>query len=177
MFVKITKSGKYKYVQLVRSYRYNNNIKHQVLLNLGRLDQIKDNPSFQHLAIRLQEISNLKNQINMDNISEAEIVNWGYIVYQKIWQEFGLDKSLNRLTKKRKTQFNLDNASFLMVIQHLLDAKSKLSTYSHQNRYLGLPEIKLQHLYRSLDLLSESKEILEEEIFYQNRNLFNMQEM
>jgi len=175
MFVKITKSGKYKYVQLVRSYRYNHNIKHQVLLNLGRLDQIKDNPSFQHLAIRLQEISNLKNQINIDNISEAEIVNWGYIVYQKLWKEFGLDKSLNKLTKKRKTQFNLDNTSFLMVIQHLLDAKSKLSTYSHQKRYIGLKEIKLQHLYRSLDLLSENKEILEEEIFYQNRHLFNIQ--
>ena len=175
MFVKITKSGRYEYVQLVRSYRYNNNIKHQVLLNLGRLDQIKDNPSFQHLAIRLQEISNLKNQINMDNISEAEIVNWGYIVYQKIWQEFGLDKTLSRLTKKRKTQFNLDKASFLMVIQHLLDAKSKLATYSHQNRYIDLPEIELQHLYRSLDLLSENKEILEEEIFFKNCHLFNIQ--
>jgi len=175
MFIKITKSGRYKYVQLVRSYRYDHNIKHQVLLNLGRLDQIKDNPSIQRLAVRLQEISNLKNQINRDNISEAEIVNWGYIVYQKIWQEFGLDKSLNKLTKKRKTQFNLDNTSFLMVIQHLLDAKSKLSTYIHQNRYIGLKEIKLQHLYRSLDLLSESKEILEEEIFYQNRHLFNIQ--
>ena len=175
MFVKITKSGRYEYVQLVRSYRYNNNIKHQVLLNLGRLDQIKDNPSFQHLAIRLQEISNLKNQINMDNISEAEIVNWGYIVYQKIWQEFGLDKTLSRLTKKRKTQFNLDNTSFLMVIQHLLDAKSKLATYSHQNRYIDLPEIELQHLYRSLDLLSENKEILEEEIFFKKCHLFNIQ--
>lgn len=62
-----------------------------------------------------------------------------------------------------------------MVIQHLLDAKSKLATYSQQNRYIRLPEIKLQHLYRSLDLLAESKEILEEEIFYQNRNLFNIQ--
>jgi transposase len=175
MFIKITKSGRYEYVQLVKSYRYDHNIKHQVLLNLGRLDQIKDNPSFQHLAVRLQEISNLKKQINMNDMSEAEIVNWGYIVYQKIWQEFGLDKTLSRLTEKRKTQFNLDNASFLMVIQHLLDAKSKLSTYSHQNRYMGLPEIKLQHLYRSLDLLAESKEILEEEIFCQNRNLFNLQ--
>ena len=175
MFIKITKSGKYAYVQLVRSYRYNNNTKHQVLLNLGRLDQIKDNPSFQHLAIRLQEISNLKNQINRDNISEAEIVNWGYIVYQKIWQEFGLDKSLNKLTKKRKTQFNLNDTSFLMAIQHLLEPKSKLSTYTHQNRYLGLKEIKLQHLYRSLDLLSEGKELLEEGIFFKNRNLFNMQ--
>jgi len=175
MFIKITKSGKYEYIQLVRSYRYNNNIKHQVLLNLGRLDQIKDNPSFQHLAIRLQEISNLKNQINIDNISEAEIVNWGYIIYKKLWKEFGLDKILNNISGSRKTQFTLNDTSFLMVIQHLLDPKSKLSTHTHQKRYIGLKEIKLQHLYRSLDLLSESKEILEEEIFYQNRNLFNMQ--
>jgi len=175
MFIKITKSGKYEYVQLVRSYRYNNNIKHQVLLNLGRLDQIKDNSSFQHLAIRLQEISNLKKEINIDNISEAEIVNWGYVIYKKLWKEFGLDKILNNISGSRKTQFSLDDTSFLMVVQHLLDPKSKLSTYSHQNRYIGLKEIKLQHLYRSLDLLSESKEILEEEIFYQNRNLFNMQ--
>ena len=175
MFIKITKSGKYEYVQLVRSYRYNNKIKHQVLLNLGRLDQIKDNPSFQHLAIRLQEISNLKNQINIDNISDAEIVNWGYIIYKKLWKEFGLDKILNNISGSRKTQFNFNDTSFLMVIQHLLDPKSKLSTYTHQKRYIGLKEIKLQHFYRSLDLLSESKEILEEEIFYQNRNLFNMQ--
>jgi len=175
MFIKITKSGKYEYVQLVRSYRYNNKIKHQVLLNLGRLNQIKDNPSFQHLAIRLQEISNLKNQINIDNISDAEIVNWGYVIYKKLWKEFGLDKILNNISGSRKTQFNLNDTSFLMVIQHLLDPKSKLSTYTHQKRYIGLKEIKLQHFYRSLDLLSESKEILEEEIFYQNRNLFNMQ--
>lgn len=103
-------------IQLVRSYRYNNKIKHQILLNLGRLDQIKDNSGFQHIAIRLQEISNLKNQINMDDISKAKIVNWAYIVYQKLWQEFGLDKILNRLTKKRKTLFNLDDTSFLIVI-------------------------------------------------------------
>jgi len=35
-------------------------------------------------------------------------------------------------------------------------------------------EIKSANLYCSLDLLSESKEILEEEIFYQNRHLFNI---
>jgi len=175
MFIKITKSGQYEYAYLVRSYREDNNTKHEYLFNLGRLDQIKNNPSFQNLAKRLLDLSQAKDMVSLDTISDAQIVNWGYIVYQKIWQEFGLDKTLSRLTKKRKTQFNLDNASFLMVIQHLLDAKSKLSTYSHQNRYIGLPEAKLQHLYRSLDLLVESKEILEEEIFYQNRNLFNLQ--
>jgi len=175
MFIKITKSGQYEYAYLVRSYREDNNTKHEYLFNLGRLDQIKDNKSFQNLAKRLLELSEAKDMVSLDTISDAQIVNWGYIVYQKIWKEFGLDKILNKLTKKRKTRFNLNEASFLVAIQHLLDPKSKLSTYAHQNRYIGLPEIELQHLYRSLDLLCESKEILEEEIFYQNRNLFNIQ--
>jgi transposase len=175
MFIKITKSGQYEYAYLVRSYREDNNTKHEYLFNLGRLDQIKDNPSFQNLAKRLLELSEAKGLVSLDTISDAQIVNWGYMVYQKIWKEFELDKILNKLTKKRKTQFNLDDTSFLMAIQHLLEPKSKLSTYTHQNRYIGLPEIELQHLYRSLDLLSESKELLEEKIFFKNRNLFNLQ--
>ena len=175
MFIKITRSGQYEYAYLVRSYREEDTTKHEYLFNLGRLDQIENNKSFQNLAKRLLELSQAEDLVSLDTVSEAQIVNWGYIVYKRIWKEFGLDKILNKLTKKRKTRFNLDEASFLVAIQHLLDPKSKLSTYAHQNRYIDLPEIKLQHLYRSLDLLSESKEILEEEIFFKNRNLFNIQ--
>jgi transposase len=175
MFIKITKSGPYEYAYLVRSYREDNNTKHEYLFNLGRLDQIKNNPSFQNLARRLLALSEAKDIVSLDTISEAQIVNWGYLVYQKIWQEFELDKILNRLTSAKKTRFNLNANSFLMTIQHLLDPQSKLSTYTHQQRYLGLPEVKLQHLYRSLDLLAESKEVLEEELFFKNRNLFNLQ--
>lgn len=175
MFIKITKSGQYEYAYLVRSYREDNNTKHEYLFKLGRMDQIEGNPSFQNLAKRLLELSQAKDMVSLDNFSEAQILNWGYMVYQKIWKDFELDKILNRLTGSKKTQFNLNEASLLMAIQHLLEPKSKLSTCTHQNRYLGLPEIKLQHLYRSLDLLSESKEVLEEKLFFKNRNLFNMQ--
>ena len=114
MFIKITKSGQYEYAYLVRSYREDNNTKHEYLFNLGRLDQIQNNPSFQNLAKRLLELSRAEEMVNLNTFSEAEIVNWGYIVYQKIWQEFRLDKSLNKLTKKRKTQFNLDNTSIAL---------------------------------------------------------------
>lgn len=27
-----------------------------------------------------------------EKCSEAQIVNWGFVVYQKIWKEFGLDR-------------------------------------------------------------------------------------
>jgi len=99
----------------------------------------------------------------------------GYIVYQKIWQEFGLDDLLFRLKDSGKTQFDLSKTCFLMTIQHLLDPKNKLKTYSNQHHYVRLPEVRLHQLYRSLDILCDHKEILEEEIFFKNRNLFNIQ--
>ena len=62
-----------------------------------------------------------------------------------------------------------------MVIQHLLEPRSKLGTYHHQNRYFNLPPVELHHLYRSLDILCDHKEELEERIFHKQRSLFNMQ--
>jgi len=174
MFIKVTRSGKYEYVQLVSAYRENGVVKHKVLLNLGRLDQIENNPSIQRLAVRLQELSRVKNRVDLSTFSEAQIVNWGYVVYRKIWQEFGLDHILGRIKENGKIQFNLPDACFLMVVQHLLEPRSKLGTYCHQNRYVNLPAVELHHLYRSLDILCEHKEELEERLFHKNRHLFNM---
>ena len=100
MFIKITKSGNHKYCQMVRSHREGGKIKHTVLFNLGRLDTIEGNPSFQNLAYRLLEISKAKSGPNLDDISEAEISNWGYIVYKSIWEQFGLDSILAKITKE-----------------------------------------------------------------------------
>jgi len=66
-------------------------------------------------------------------------------------------------------------ACLLMVIQHLLEPKSKLATYEGQSRYLKLPHIGYNHLYRALDVVAEDKETLEQAIFKRGRSLFNMQ--
>jgi len=175
MFIKITKSGKYEYVYLVRSYREGNTTKHEYLFNLGRLDEIENNPSFQRLGMRLLELSRAKKAIDLESFSDARIVNWGYLVYKKIWKEFELDKILTQIKESGKTQFNLNDACFLMVIQHLLQPKSKLATYADQGRYVKLPTVELHHLYRALDIIHVHKERLEELMFQKNRSLFNMQ--
>ncbi|GAG69106.1 unnamed protein product [marine sediment metagenome] len=158
MFVKITKSGNHKYCQMVKSHREGGRIKHTVLFNLGRLDSIEGNPSFQNLAFRLLDISKAKSVTNLDDISEAEISNWGYIVYKRIWEQFGLDRILAKIKKKGKTQFDLSKSSFLMVANHLLAPKSKLATYAGQDRYTSLTPVELNELYRSLDILSKPSE-------------------
>lgn len=173
MFIKITKSGNHHYAQLVQSYRKDGHTKHRVMLNLGRLDQIKNNASFQHLAARLAELSALKEETNnIEDISEAQIFNYGYLAYRRLWEQFQLPRMLARVTGK--AQFDLDKASFLMAIGHLLAPNSKRGMHARQERYLNLPEVKLHHLYRSLDLLERSKEMLEAKLFNLNRSLFNM---
>ena len=61
-----------------------------------------------------------------------------------------------------------------MAITHLLNPSSKLKAYNRQNRYLGLPDIKLHHLYRSLDILADNKQTIEDYLFYRTKNLFNL---
>jgi len=175
MFIKVTKPGKYQHAQLVESYRENGVTRHKVLLNLGRVDQIANNPSYQNLARSLAKLSKAGEVVNPRDISEAEVFNWGHGVYRKIWDQYGIGTILGKIAAGRRIKYDVDDAAFLMAVQHLLRPRSKLGTFNGQHRYIGLPTVELNHLYRSLDILSECKDALEEELFAKNRNLFNME--
>ena len=174
MFVKITKSGNYKYCQVVESFKQAGVTRHRVLFNLGRLDIIQGNQGIQNFARRLLALSKADVPLGLDNISEAEISNYGYLVYKKIWNDFDLDKILSSITSDRKISYSLSATSFLMTISHLLRPSSKLAIYNNQENYVGLSPVGLNDIYRSLDILSDAKERIEKEIFEINRNLFNM---
>jgi len=175
MFIKITKSGKYRYAQAVESFKQNGVTHHRVLFNLGRLDAIMGSESYQNFARRLLELTGQKTGISISDISEAEMSNWGYTVYKKIWDEFGLDRILEKIASKTKISYSLSDTSFLMALSHLLSPSSKLAAYNSQTRYTGLYPVELNSIYRSLDILADFKETIEEKIFDTNRNLFNLE--
>ena len=81
MFIKITKSGNYKYAQAVESFKQAGVTRHKVLFNLGRLDNIQGSQNFQNFARRLLELSKADCPLNLNALSEAEISNWGYVVH------------------------------------------------------------------------------------------------
>lgn len=174
MFIKISRSKNFKYVQLVRAYREDGKVKHEVLIKLGRLDQLENNPAWQKVAMKLAEIAGAKST-KIESCSEATMTNWGYLVYKKLWKKFKLDNILPAVQLRQgKSKFDLNSACFLMTIQHLLSPASKLGTHEQQQRYTKLPEVELHHLYRSLDILCDSKEVIEAHLFQINRDLFNM---
>jgi len=155
MFIKITRSGNYQYAQAVESFKQGGVTRHKVLFNLGRLDIIKGSESFANFARRLLELTGEKGPGSLGDISEAEMSNWGYVTYKKIWQAFGLDKILETISSKTKVSYLLSNTSFLMALSHLLSPSSKLAAYNGQQRYTALPPVELNSIYRSLDILAD----------------------
>lgn len=173
MYVKITKSKDHQYVQVVESYRDEKGVpRHKVLFNFGRLDALKKDPSFLNVIEKLKSI--ITDNPDFEDITPAEIVNWGYKIYEKIWKKLKIDEMLDEVKLRTRAKFDLTNSCLRMVIEHLLNPKSKLGIYNNQMKYFGLPEVELQHLYRSLDILSDHKDDLEKELFLRNMNLFNM---
>jgi len=63
----------------------------------------------------------------------------------------------------------------LLLVERLNDPCNKRSSFFHQNEYLGLPAVPLQHLYKSLDYLANHNRLIQQCIHQTGRNLFNQQ--
>ena len=172
LFIKTTKAGGNEYVKLVESYREGGTTKHRVLYNFGRADMLRGNKSFINVVKKLCEIMEIplseSNKTALADCSEATLYNYGYLAYQKLWRKLGIEECLKTQGGCFKIEYSLPETIFLMAVQHLLEPRSKLSTYTHQNRYFHMEEIPLHQIYRALDVLSERKGNIESELFEHN---------
>jgi len=175
MFVKTTRAKGYEYVKLVESYRESGKNKHRVLFNFGRVDVIRKDESFLKIVKRLCEISKpTTSECEYDASlldgcnEEAELFNYGYIPYLKLWKEHGIEGCIEIAASDTKITFPLPQTVFLMVCQHLLSPMSKLATFERQGRYFNMPEIPLHQMYRALEYLSSAKDEIEKELFEYN---------
>lgn len=176
MFLREIKSHNATYLFIVEAYRKNGKIKQRYIASLGRVDDKERRKQLEQIAVKLLKYySENKMLLDVSTAEEKERKIWGPVtVYRKIWNMFGLNQIFKEVLKKRKIEFDFFNATFLMILDRLIDPKSKLKSYEEQDKYYGIKRNKLQHLYRALDLLSLNKEKIEKELFCKNTNLFNM---
>ena len=171
MFIKTTRTKGREYIKLVESYRDENNVtRHNVLFNFGRTDFIKNNKSFINVVKRLCEVAEIGITDGKPsfNCSDAQMFSYAYLPYLKLWESLGIGNCLRRIQEQTRCEYSLNDTAFLMVVQHLLLPKSKLSTYEYQGNYIGLKEIELHQLYRALERIGEYKEVIEDELFNEN---------
>jgi transposase len=177
VFIKTTRASGREYIKLVESYKEKGVTRHRVLFNFGRADLIRRDESFLRIVKRLCEVAEIPLANGgetvaesgvFDDCSEAALYNYGYLAYLKLWETLGIRGCLEEAQSLTKISYSLPDIVFLMAVQHLLEPRSKLSTYENKHKYFNLPEISLHHMYRALDKLADQKEHIETGLFQYN---------
>ena len=157
MFVRTVKGRNNEYAIIVRGYRdQNGKSRQKTVQNLG---VVTDKNRSEIMAFGKRLIAQQQGQefvTTGEEIVELSRQNWGGpSVIESMWQKFDLEPLLSKKAKALK----------LMLIDRIINPVSKLESYTRRDQYEGFEAIKLQDLYRALDLLDKKKDQLKERIF------------
>lgn len=178
MYIRITKNSRGDaYYHLVESFRHEGKVRQRVLLSLGRIEEGK----LEQLA---KAIGKYLDRITALNLAESIDISQAYLygpllLMEHMTEKLGIKEVLSVIAKSHnRLQFDFERAVFSMVASRFMEPVSKLGLFDRMldRFYPGLfeNEIGLQHLYRSLDLLSSHKEEIERKLFYYGKDLFNV---
>jgi transposase len=179
MYIRITKNSRGDaYYHLVESFRHEGKVRQRVLLSLGRVDEGK----LEKLA---DAISKHIDRVTALNLAESIDISQAYLygpllILEHLSEKLGISTILYGIAQGHdRLRFDFERAVFSMVVSRFMEPISKLGLFDRMldRFYPGLfdNEIELQHLYRSLDLLSVHKEEIEKKLFYYGKDLFNVQ--
>jgi len=192
MFVRIKKSGKYQYLQLVENKKVKGKVKQRVIATIGRLDKLQEKNEIENIVQSLAKFSErVLLIINGHSEIRANAKKIGPIlIFERLWNELGIKKAIKRVLTGRKFQFDVERAIFLSTLHRLLISGSDRFCDRWRRDYSlpGQESIELHHLYRAMAFLGEPlkekrgfsefvKDKIEEFIFVNNKDLFSDLEM
>jgi transposase len=167
MWIKECRAKNHCYLKIVKSVKINKQTKHEVLFNMGRKEVVEQNKVlFLEIAQTIQRYFNENDDDAIEDI--AILSNYGYLLIDNILESLKLNKLVKKLDTK--SRYDILNIVKLMVYDRILRPQSKLKTYEYQDRYLDIPEVELQNIYRSLNVLADNKELIENHLFMQNHS-------
>jgi len=175
MFVKLTKSKNYQYLQIVESYRQDGKSRHKTIASLGRLDLLLQDDQLKKIAHRLLEISGEDKPFSIEDLTEIKRLKYGHIVYEKIFKSLKIGNILQTIDQESKSKFDLADNIFYLIINRLLTPSSKKKAFELKDDFKQIAKPKnLQHIYRSLDKLGDNKDRIESDLYLAQNDLFKM---
>ena len=197
MFVRIKNSHGYKYLQIVESKREGKKVKQRVLATLGQLGALSASGKIDDLTLSLSKFaSHLKiiDAHRAGTIQAHRTLSVGpALVFERLWHLLGIDEVIRRQLSGSRCRFSLERAIFLTVLHRLLDPGSDRAAerWKEDFQIKGAECIELHHLYRAMGWLGEQsiqhghdarslrsrKDLIEEELFHRNRDLFSELEL
>lgn len=175
MYIKVTKSGAYRYVQLVEAFRDDQGRPRQrTLMTLGRLDQMGDSIKSMHDGLaRILGKDGTTHLGDDDDIASGQELSfessrsYGDVwALTQIWHQLGLDQLRARFQERTRHSIDLEALLRVMVLNRLCDADSKLGVLRWLET-VSLPESDLlalshQQLLRTMDAVATHQDLLNE---------------
>lgn len=185
MFARIKRGGNkehpHEYLQLVESYRECGKPKQRVVANLGRLDQLVAAGSLDSMIESLAQYSDdlrVISKSKLPDIASCSTKVWGpVLVFERLWQEQGIDTVLKQLRRGRMFQFDIERLVFAMALQRLCSPGSDLqgSYWVQTVEAEGFDAFDLQYFYRTCGFLNDIRYDLERELYFRDRDLFTQE--
>lgn len=191
MFLRIKKSGKNQYLQIVENHREGKRTVQRVISTLGRLDRLREKGDIEKLVHSLAKYSEKVMLIlsGRSDVSATSKKIGPSLIFDRLWEKLGVKKVIKRLLSNRKFEFDVERAIYLTVLHRLFISGSDRSCERWRRDYLieGAENLSLHHSYRAMAWVGEPladqneaipfttrciKDEIEEGIFFENRNLF-----
>ncbi|MBI5116357.1 IS1634 family transposase [Candidatus Poribacteria bacterium] len=166
-----------QYLHLVEAVRDGKKVRHKVLVTLGRVELLRASGSLDRMANALNRLAEKEKIVDLaKNLSVPSDRVYGPVpVFRRLWKNIGIPKAIaEAVTKETFFAYDAQTAIFRMVAGRLLDPKSKLMTHRWAQTVFwdDGEKVDLQHYYRSLGVLSRCMARIEENLFFQGKNLF-----
>ena len=192
MFARVKKSGKYQCLQIVENKKEKGKVKQRVIATVGRMDQLREKDRVETLIRSLSRFSEKALMIlsGQSEVSADALTIGPALVFQRLWKESGIEDCIKKLLIGRKFEFDVERAIFLTVLHRLMVSGSDRFCEKWKRDYQipGAEDLELHHLYRAMSFLGEklpehkqadgpvprrNKDLIEEMLFFNNRDLFS----
>jgi hypothetical protein len=196
MYFRKKTSGGRDYLQIVESRREGDKVRQQVIVTLGRVDELRENGQLERLlrsGARYAAKAVVVDALNDGSAITAAVQRIGpALVFERLWEETGCREVVEKLASDRKHGFALERAVFLTVLHRLFGGGSDRSADRWRDDYQidGTEGLDLHHFYRAMAWLGEElpaeeqdgrtpfaprclKDVVEERLFERRRDLFS----
>ena len=175
-----SKEGKVReYLCVAKSERQGKLVKQRTLVNLGRLDQLKESGNLNRLADKLNELVGRQMLVDLtQDITPGWSKHFGVVqAFKGVWKKLDISRVLLKEEEISGKEFSFHEAIQAMVINRLVKPSSKLETWRWKDRVFepAWEGLNLQHFYRAMDYLLLRKDAIEEALLKRSGDLFGNQ--
>lgn len=186
----ISKSKNSKSLYIQKSFRKNGKSTSKVVKKLGTMEELlpKHNNSEDEviawgkkIAKKMTEEEKRDKDIVLISLSQSKLLepmkqtsyNGGYLFLQDIFHSLKLDKICRDIQDEYKFEYDLADVLSRLIYSRIIYPSSKLSTFEDSKNFIEQPTFELHDIYRSLDVLAEKCDTIQEFLYENSKKVVN----